>query len=126
MDDVIAVEITLETGEKRFYLTWGRVQETVDPGPVAEIVLAGAVLDASGAKPIAARVCDTLQEARDAPYFYECYFDMCRTVWPDDWHAWRAQTDEQMRAGRQLWYLGAPENFANEGPHASIPGAAET
>jgi hypothetical protein len=39
MDDIVAVEIRLATGENRYFLTWGRIQDAVEPKPLAELVL---------------------------------------------------------------------------------------
>lgn len=39
MDDVVAVEVTLADGGLRYFVTWGRIQQTVDPEPVCKLVL---------------------------------------------------------------------------------------
>ena len=36
MDDVVAVELGLGDGEPRYFLTWGRIQNAVDPAPVCD------------------------------------------------------------------------------------------
>lgn len=39
VEDLVAVAVELESGETRFFLTWGRIQERVDPAPLAALVL---------------------------------------------------------------------------------------
>lgn len=39
MEDLIAVEVRLADGQSRYFLTWGRIQQAADPGPVAALVL---------------------------------------------------------------------------------------
>src|SRR5689334_14731603 len=72
MEDIVAVEVTLDTAEKRYFLTWGRVHHRVDPAPLEALLLrVGRAFDLGGA-PVSARLCATLQEAAGQPYFYEC------------------------------------------------------
>ena len=58
--------------------------------------------------PLRARVCDSLQEARDAPYFYEYFFSFCQKRIPfgDQYQEWRAHIDERMRAGHEIAAIG--------------------
>jgi hypothetical protein len=53
VEDVIAVEVTLTDGARRFFLTYGRIQDRVDPGPVCELVLRHAHRYALGGKAVA-------------------------------------------------------------------------
>jgi len=39
MDDGVAVEVNLVGGELRYFVTWGRIQDVVDPEPLAALVL---------------------------------------------------------------------------------------
>lgn len=39
MEDVIAVEVRLADGARRFFVTWGRIQDPVDPDPVCAVVM---------------------------------------------------------------------------------------
>jgi hypothetical protein len=60
----------------------------------------------------AAQVCWSLRDARDAPYFYEALIDFAAELAArknSDFEAWRERTDQEMRAGQHLWYLGDPE-----------------
>ena len=31
MEDIVVVRVDLEGGDHRFFLTWGRAQDTIDP-----------------------------------------------------------------------------------------------
>ena len=53
-------------------MPWGRIQDPVDPAPFEAIMLArseGLSLGSPGR--VSARVCLTMQEAHDEPYFFE-------------------------------------------------------
>lgn len=111
MEDVIAVEIVDHSGVKHHVITFGRVQDPVDPTAVVEIVLGAASrfgLDDS----VAARLCTSLQEAKGAPYFYEAVIEFsakrAEAAIESDRGRWRARTDREMREGRHLYYLGHP------------------
>lgn len=111
MEELIAVRLTLASGEQRFVVTWGRNQDAVDPGPVEQIVLERSSGFSLGSEAVRAEVCATLQEARDQPYFFEALFDFSHRRIPDDGHeAWRSEIDRRMRAGKELYYLGRPRS----------------
>lgn len=113
MDDVVAVEVKLTDGSVRFFVTWGRIQETVDPGPLAELVLTRSAQFALGGVAESARVCGSLREAArsaSAPYFYECLLSFSRQPVPDsDYAGWRKARAEAMAAGEEIAYCGTPE-----------------
>jgi hypothetical protein len=113
MDDVVAVEVQLTDGGRRYFVTWGRVQDAVDPEPVCQLVLAAARGYALGGEAIEARLCDTLREAADsdsAPYFYECFLYFAREPVPvnEAYESWRCEKDAAMKAGREIAYCGGP------------------
>jgi hypothetical protein len=94
VDDVIAVEVQLAGGGRRFFVTWGRIQDPVNPDPVCATVLRFAHGCDLGDAPASARVCRSLREAADtadAPYFYECFMALCRQPIPSggDFESWR-------------------------------------
>jgi hypothetical protein len=70
MQDVIAVAVRLDNG-CRYFTTWGRVHDPVDPDPIAHVVLRNAHRYDLGGTPVSAEVCWSLQEASDEPYFHE-------------------------------------------------------
>ena len=108
MEDIVAVEVRLRTGENRFFLTWGRIQDPVDPAPLAAIVLEVSTRFAIGGEPASARVLWSLRAARDAPDFYEHLFHMAQRPIPygDGYESWRAKIDGAQRQGREIWYVG--------------------
>lgn len=117
MEDVVAVEVVTDTGERCYFVTWGRIQSAVDGSELEAIVLERAVKgwDTPG-RPVSARLCLLLSEARDAPFFYEALVDFAarpRYESVDESDADRcARLDTAMRSGRELYYLGNPERAA--------------
>jgi len=93
MDDVVAVCCDLKMGDgssrRRWYLTWGRTFEPVDPTQLIECVRAFVLANWQVAE-ADVRVCESLAAARDAKYFYDGLMDFARlsaSVLPDtlDW-----------------------------------------
>lgn len=125
MDHLVAIAVELEGGAKRFYMTWGRIQHTVDPEPLEQLVLRYCVRNDLGGKPLKARMCRTLQEASHAPYFYEalCAFSQTHIPIGEHYKSWRSELNERMQRGEELYYLGNPDRLANVEPITS--GAAQ-
>jgi hypothetical protein len=114
MDDVVAVRVGLRNGGERFFLTWGRIQDRVDPRPVAELVLKHSRGFSLGDEPVTAVVCKTLREAASsdsAPYFYECLLAFASSPIPegDAYDRWREERAEAMRLGREISFCGRPQ-----------------
>jgi hypothetical protein len=109
VDNIIAIEVALDSGDLRYFLTWGRVQDAVDTIPVQELVLRASSRFELGGKAVAARVCDSLQEAMKQIYFFESFFAMCqRPITFGEHHdSWRSEMDEKMRLGQEIYFLGA-------------------
>jgi hypothetical protein len=105
MEEVVAVELRLEGGETRYFMTWGRVQDPVDGSALEAIVMGQAPAFDLGGVPLRARLCGTLQEASRQPYFFEALlsFSRRRPAWTE---AWRKSADRKMRKGKDLFYLG--------------------
>lgn len=74
--------VDLEGGERRYFLTWGRISEAVDEEPLERLLMAAAMRCSAGAKPFSAYLCATLQEAAQEPYFFESFFKMCQRPIP--------------------------------------------
>lgn len=113
MENVIAVEVRLADGASGFFLTWGRIQDPVDTGPVSNLVLRAAQHVALGGQPVAAEVCTTLRDAAEsdqAPYFYEALISFSRAQVPlgEAYEAWRQERAEAMANGNEIYYCGAP------------------
>ena len=111
MDDIVAVAIELEDGTQRYFLTWGRIQDRVNPKRLEEIVLKHSTSFRLGGAPARARLCDSLQEASQERYFYECFFEMCQKKIPyrDNYESWRRKMDKRMRQGYEISYCGIYE-----------------
>ena len=110
VEEVVAVELTTASGDVRYVVTWGRIQHRTESEPLEVIALANA--GKFGVTAIAARVCHSLQDARDAPYFFEALIHFSAGIASrdadGDLREWERRTDSEMRAGRHLCYLGDP------------------
>lgn len=111
MDDIVAVEVTTDTGAVTYFLTWGRIQDQVDTEPLESLVMSVVGKFATPGAGVSARVCDSLQEASSAPYFFEHYFGFCQQLIPfgDGYDRWRSKMDELMRAGKEIAGVGPYE-----------------
>ena len=78
MDDLVAVAVELESGEVRYFITYGRIQAATDPKPLERIVLRHAGGCSLGETPVRARLCAHLREAAGEPYSYEAIFAFAR------------------------------------------------
>jgi hypothetical protein len=119
VENVIAVEVRLADGQRRYFLTWGRIQERLDPGPVEALILrhSAAGYSLGGGTPVAARVCYSLREAAvspEAPYFYECFIRFCQERIPfgHGYASWRAAKAAAMSDGGEIAYCGFPQQPA--------------
>ena len=107
MDDVIAVAVTLDNGERRFFVTWGRIQDPVDPEPVSEIVLRNASAYDLGGTPVRAEVCWSLQDASSEVYFHEALLEFAMEPIPfgRGYQRWRKRKAAAMGSGKGLHRL---------------------
>lgn len=114
MEKIVAIAIELENGARRFFLTWGRIQDPVDPASVVQVVFQQSTAFALGGKPVKAHLCESLQQAAHEPYFSEAFFALCQKPIPFGKHyeAWRREMDRRMRRGKELYYLGNPEEVS--------------
>jgi hypothetical protein len=108
MEDVVAVALTSTDGSVCYFVTWGRVQDAVDPRPLENLILTVADQFAIPGTPVSARLCDSLQDAREAPLFYEALFDFAQKPIPfgSGHEKWRRQTEKQMRRGKEIYFAG--------------------
>jgi hypothetical protein len=109
---VVAVRVTSRSHGDIYLLTWGRIQDPVDSGPLERIVAAYASrsTDLRGSVE-RIEVCRSLQEASNAPYFFECLFEMAQTRKPRrGWRLllWRRRISRRMAHGNEIWLLGLP------------------
>ena len=122
MDDVVAVAVHTDTDHVCYFVTWGRIQDAVDPTGVEQVVLAAAQSFATPGKPVTARICRTLQEARDAPYFYEAIISFAQQAIPfgvDTYEPWRASMNDAMRAGKHINFVGPTRHDVERGQIAT-------
>lgn len=108
MEDIVVVEVRTDENRLTYFMTWGRIQHRVDPEPLAALVLRVSPKFKMPGRPVAARVCDSLQEASDAPFFFEYFFGFCQKPIPfgDGYEDWRQQMDERMQNGYEIAGLG--------------------
>jgi hypothetical protein len=113
MEDIVAVEVELEDGDRCYFLTWGRIQDAVDPEPLERLIFERCRRFDLGGIPVRARLCGTLQEAVDAPYFYEYFFMMGQEKIPFGrrYKRWRREMNKKMLEGKELCHLGNPKRF---------------
>jgi hypothetical protein len=108
MEEIVAVAVALANGQKRYFLTWGRIQDSVDTKPLEDLILTHAVAYDLGGRPTKAYVCESLQAAAGEPYFYEglCYL-IARRGAPNISEAKRnSRLSKLMKQGKGFYYLG--------------------
>ena len=67
MEDIVAIEVRLRGGIRRYFLTWGRVFDAVNPTPLIDCISTHIRKNALGGEPESISICKSLQEARDEP-----------------------------------------------------------
>jgi hypothetical protein len=103
------VEVRLADGALRYFITWGRIQDTVDPEPLQDLVMRHTTGFALRGDAVSAELC-LLREARDAPYFYEAlvHFGQQPIPFGRGYQRWRRRIGREMEAGKHLYFLGSP------------------
>lgn len=111
MEDIVAVRVLTETGKVTYFLTWGRIQDEVDPAPLEALILRVASHFKTPGRAVTAELCGSLQEASEAPYFYEHFFGFCqeRVEVGKDHDDWRQRMDQRMNAGYEIAGIGPYE-----------------
>ena len=104
-----------------YFIRWGRTQATVDPRPLEAVILSVASHFALPGKAASARVCETPQDAREAPLFYEALLDFAQRKIPfgDGYEPWRREMDELMRIGKQVYFAGPWRSDGSQSPSGS-------
>ena len=108
MEDIVAVAVTTDEGRVCYFLTWGRIQNSVDPEPLEQLIMDVAAHFKMPGNPVNARVCSSLQDARDAPYFFEYFFRFSQKRIPfgRKYASWRKRMDKRMRAAHEIAAVG--------------------
>ena len=108
MDDVVAIKVSETKSKIHFFLTWGRIFDRVNPEEVEALIRKYAsTFGIKKAKTVT--VCDSLQEAAKARYFYEAFFHISQEKIPlgkRTYEFWRIKMKKQMRKGREIYYCG--------------------
>jgi hypothetical protein len=99
----------------RYWLTWGRLFDPVDPEPMIAAVCPHLRWSDKQGEVVEIAVCASLQEASAQPYFYEGLFWLGQTHVPcgDGYEDWKRTTRERLADGRELFYLGGSEASQN-------------
>ena len=120
MDTIVAVRVTLQTGENRYFLTWGRLTVPVWPKTIEKAVLDAAERFALGGTPVAATVCDSLQEAAGERFFFEGLVQMMRALRPvgRGYERWAEKMMAAVQGGKELYYCGRPREDMPADPDA--------
>ena len=110
MEDIVAIRVRVKDNTDHFFLTWGRLPESVNERPLLDAVRNNLRKFSLPSEPIAVSLCDSLQEASHAPYFYESLFVLSqkRIPYGKRYAAWAANTWQLIREGNELYYLGDP------------------
>jgi len=108
MEDIVAVRVTLTSGRSRYFLTWGRIPEAIDPQPLLAIVSDNLHRFDLGGEPRAVDLCPSLQEAAGAPYFFEALFQMSQKPIPfgPGYKPWSKRMLLAIQGGSELYDLG--------------------
>jgi hypothetical protein len=64
LDDLVALKVVFKSGETRYYLTYGRVHDAVDPRPIERAVRR--YVDRPTRRVASVELCDTLAAASGA------------------------------------------------------------
>ena len=122
VEDIVAVEVRLADGQRRYFLTWGRIQDPVDARPLAEVVLRNSTAFALDGDPVSARILKNLRPATAATHFWECFFHMCQHPIPfgAGYDRWRERVAAEQEQGKALWYLGHADVEQSDEPDATL------
>jgi hypothetical protein len=107
MEELVAIKVVDAKRSAHFFITWGRVFDAVGPEPLVSAVRRQ--LRQFGIHAVRSiRICDTLQEAADQPYFYEALiaFSQQRVPYGHAYPKWRTTRRKQIEAGKEIYYLG--------------------
>jgi hypothetical protein len=113
VDDIVAIRVKLASGGERFFLTYGRIFDTVEATGTLDAVAENLSKFDLGGRPVRVELCHSLQEAKDQPYFFEAVFSLAQTPIPlgAKYKAWRRKIAKEMESGQHLHYLGRRKRF---------------
>jgi hypothetical protein len=107
MENIVAIKVVEKSGMDHFFLTWGRIFDSVD----GESLLAAVRPNLPKWGIYSARslaVCYSLRDAASEPYFYEALFMMTQERIPfgPKYKSWQSKKRKQIRKGDEIHYLG--------------------
>ena len=106
MEDIIAIKVVTGS-EKKFFLTWGRIFDRVDEQKIIDIIKGFlSVYRIKEYQQI--RVCESIQEASSAKYFFECLFKMSQKKIPFGvgYKKWQSSMRKKIETGKEIYFLG--------------------
>ena len=108
MENWVAIEVTTDQRKSYFFLTWGLIQDEVDPGPLEELAVLAAEHFSLVGRPVKARICLSLKEAAKQQYFFEALLTFAQERIPsgDEHEEWRLRKRRAMAEGREFYFLG--------------------
>jgi hypothetical protein len=110
MDDIVAVKVRDSKAVTHYIITWGRIFDPTDPIKLESLIAKYA--SKFGIKNLKnVSVCDSLQAASKARYFYEALLHFSQQKIPfgeRSYSVWRAKMKREMQSGRLLFYCGSP------------------
>ena len=108
MEDVVAVRVRLSDGNDIYFVTWGRIQDDVDSTKLEQLVLLKSQGFAMAGRAVSAEMCETLQAAREQPYFFEAIISFSQEAIPtgDAYVKWREDKAAEMQKGKGIYFLG--------------------
>jgi len=109
MEDIVALKVVVTSGPSHYFLTWGRLIDPVETKGLEELVRSHLPKFGLTGEVGMISVCDSVREASGTRYFYENFFRMCQKPIPfgDGYTQWASKMLEQLKQGREIYYLGA-------------------
>ncbi|HEV3102667.1 MAG TPA: hypothetical protein VG426_10070 [Candidatus Dormibacteraeota bacterium] len=110
MEDLVALRVRLKDGGVRYFLTWGRLFDPVDPKPLEAVVKANLGKFALQGEANSVEVCESLQEASRQPYFFEALWWFAQQTIPygSGYMRWAIARRRRLEVGKELRFLGVP------------------
>lgn len=102
MEYIVAIKFKRSDGKIGAYLTWGRIFDSLEDTELLEIVK-------NKFKNLEPRLCRTLQEVSQFPYFYEGLWTFSQEYRPmegEEALKWKKKKAEEMKRGSDFYLLG--------------------
>jgi hypothetical protein len=109
MEDLVAFRVVNGKGRSYFFITWGRVFDSVDPSSLFKAVRPHLTKFEGIDRVRSLHLCRTLKEASGAPLFYEALFDFAQRPIPfgaKTYPRWRAKVRLRIQQGKDIYGLG--------------------